>query len=41
MPRTGGAGTEAYVIAGTVLVVIAGMGAAWYVVRKRKGGGDA
>lgn len=41
LPRTGGAGTEAYVMIGTVLVVIAGMGATWYVVRKRKGGGDA
>lgn len=40
MPRTGGAGTEAYAVIGTVLVVIAGMGAAWYVVRKWKGGGD-
>lgn len=25
---------------GTVLVVITGTGAAWYVVRKRKDGGD-
>lgn len=40
LPRTGGAGTEAYAVIGTVLVVIAGMGATWYVVRKRKDGGD-
>ena len=40
MPRTGGAGTEAYVVIGTVLIVMAGAGAAWYVVRKRKDGGD-
>ena len=40
LPRTGGAGTEAYVVIGTVLVVIAGMGATWYVIRKRKDGGD-
>lgn len=40
MPRTGGAGTEAYVIAGMVLIVMAGAGATWYVVRKRKDGGD-
>ncbi len=40
LPRTGGAGTEAYVIVGTALVVIAGAGATWYVVRKRKDGGD-
>lgn len=40
LPRTGGAGTEAYVIAGTALVVVAGAGAAWYAIRKRKDGGD-
>lgn len=40
LPRTGGAGTEAYAVIGTALVVIAGMGATWYVVRKRKDGGD-
>ena len=40
LPRTGGAGMEAYVIVGTALVVMAGMGATWYVVRKRKDGGD-
>ena len=40
LPRTGGAGTEAYVVIGTVLVVIAGMGATWYVAKKRKDGGD-
>ena len=40
LPRTGGAGTEAYVVIGTVLVVMAGAGATWYVVRKRKDGGD-
>ena len=40
LPRTGGAGTEAYVVIGTVLIVMAGAGATWYVVRKRKDGGD-
>ena len=40
LPRTGGAGTEAYVVIGTALVVMAGAGATWYVVRKRKDGGD-
>ena len=40
LPRTGGAGTEAYVIVGTALVVIAGMGATWYAAKKRKDGGD-
>lgn len=42
LPKTGGAGTGAYVIAGVALIAIAGVGAAWYAVRRRDdGGGDS
>lgn len=41
LPKTGGAGTGAYVAAGVALIVVAGVGAIWYAVRRKDdGGGD-
>ena len=41
LPKTGGDGTGAYVIAGVALIAIAGVGAIWYTARRRRdGGGD-
>ena len=40
LPKTGGAGTGAYVAAGVALIVVAGVGAAWYAARKKDDGGD-
>lgn len=33
LPKTGGSGTAAYVAASAVLIVVAGVGAAWYAAR--------
>ena len=40
LPKTGGDGTAACVVAGVALIAIAGVGAIWYAVRKKDGGGD-
>ena len=40
LPKTGGAGTGAYVAAGVALIVVTGVGAAWYAARKKDDGGD-
>lgn len=41
LPKTGSDGTAAYVAAGVALIVVAGVGAAWYAARKKDDdGGD-
>lgn len=39
LPKTGGAGTGAYVAAGVALIVVAGGAAVWYAARRRRDGG--
>lgn len=47
LPKTGGSGTEAYMIIGAILIAAAGAGVIWYAIKKKDddggndGGGDA